>query len=154
MVVSCSLGLIFTFFSLSQRCFRGFCKDVTGERLSLGLGYSSLHILPSGSPAHSALGVLLSLCSFWCFLCRLPSLGPRTTFLCSLLCSHGTRHLPADPYQMSVTPPAHLCQDVRMMLPVSFILESAVIPRFHERAVELEKSGGIGESRANKRTWT
>ena len=37
-----------------------------------------------------------------------------------------------------------------MMLPVSFILESAVIPRFHERAVELEKSGGIGESRANK----
>lgn len=33
-----------------------------------------------------------------------------------------------------------------MMLPVSFILESAVIRRFHERAVELEKSGVSGKA--------
>ena len=59
--MSYSLGLIFTFFLLSQRCFRGFCKDVTGERLSLGLGYRSLHILPSGSPAHSAPGFIVPL---------------------------------------------------------------------------------------------
>lgn len=82
--------------------------------MSLGLGYNSLklNIFLSGSPAHAAPGVLLSLYSFWCFLCRLPSLGHRAAFLCSLLCSYGTRHLPPVPCYMSVAPQLIYARDV------------------------------------------
>lgn len=122
--------------------------------MSLGLGYDSLNIFLS-EVLHTLHQEFSCLCS-WCFPCRLPSLGPRTAFLCSLLCSHGTRHLPPDPLPDVSEPPAHLCQDVRRTLPVSSILKSAIIPRLLNWR-NLGVSGGAEPTRGlgpKKTKWT